>query len=364
MRSAALLLLALLLACSPQEHVEIGAALALTGEAAQLGQDELRAIELAIAEANAEGGVLGRQLSLIVEDTKTSSTGTLSAVRKLIEIDEVPAIIGPTYGDSFAEIAAPVGEKRKVVQITPSGALETVVNAESYTYYFSTWYPQDEEIAAQMRFLGSKGVERVVVIHDQDAFNTGYADRFIAQTLRSGLEVARLEIPIGTTDFRTPLIRAQARDPQAILALIYDTSQLAQLARNTQELGIEAIILSTASTQTQALLEQSASLEGNLYYTYPDIAGERYREFEERFEERYGAKPIGASAGPAYDAARAIIAAMGDGARTGEQIRDALGRLEMEGTITESLEFTPRGQIAQAAFVIKTVRDGAFVEDE
>ena len=144
--------------------IKIGGAFALTGDAAGWGQDEQRAAQLAVDETNALGGIDGRQIMLVSEDTATDSKGTLNAIRKLIDVDHVPAIIGPTWGDSFASITAPIGEENGVVQITPSGAIEVAEETINYTYFFSTYYPLRSEIETHIQFLKAHNYTRVAMI--------------------------------------------------------------------------------------------------------------------------------------------------------------------------------------------------------
>ena len=69
--------------------IQIGAALALTGDAATWGEAERNGINLALKEINANGGINGRNLELATEDTKSSSKDSVSAVQKLINFDNV-----------------------------------------------------------------------------------------------------------------------------------------------------------------------------------------------------------------------------------------------------------------------------------
>ena len=348
-----IVILALLLTACAQQH-SVGVAFALTGDAAYFGQDSLRAIELAFEDT---------EYILTVEDTKAEAKGTLSAVQKLISVDDVQVIIGPTFGDSFGNIVGPLGEEHQVVQITPSGALEIPEDTVDYSYYFSTWYPQVPEIERQLQFLQENGYTKVVVIHDQDAFNTKFSENYMEVMGKNGITIQeRFEIPLDTRDFRTVLTKAKQHDPEILLIMIYDVGQLGNIVRNTQEIGMDVKIMSTASTQVDDLIELYRDfVEDRIYYTYPDTSNERYGEFVQKFEKKYGRTPVAASAPGAYDAARAVIATLDSGARTGTEIRDSLYELEIDGTIVETLSFNEKGQIKEAPFVIKTVRDGQFV---
>src|SRR5579885_2807153 len=74
--------------------VKIGAALGLTGECGNYGEGELKAAQLAVAEANQNGGIAGRKIDLIVEDTQCSPKDSVNAMQKLVQVDNVEAVVG------------------------------------------------------------------------------------------------------------------------------------------------------------------------------------------------------------------------------------------------------------------------------
>jgi len=103
-----------LIACQVQdeEMIKIGGAFAFTGFASGWGEVERNAISLAIEEINNAGGINGKHVKLIAEDTLSDGTKTVSAVQKLINVDGVKIIIGPTWLDTFGG-AAPLYDYSK-----------------------------------------------------------------------------------------------------------------------------------------------------------------------------------------------------------------------------------------------------------
>src|SRR3989338_7541549 len=124
------------------ETIKIGAALGLTGICAEFGEGELKATTLAVEEINAAGGINGKQLELISEDTQCDNKTTVSAFQKLINVDKVAAIIGPTWGDSF-QGGYSFSQQAEIVSISPSTAIEALeISKQPVDYVFSTWFPQ------------------------------------------------------------------------------------------------------------------------------------------------------------------------------------------------------------------------------
>ncbi len=349
--------------CSQQDNtIKIGGAFALTGAAADWGQDELKAADIAIEELNSAGGIDGKQVSMITEDTKSDNTGTLNAIQKLIYVDKVPAIIGPTWGDSFGSIVAPLGEQNKVVQLTPSGALEVAEDGIDYPYFFSTWYPQKPEVDRHMEFLKSRNYTRVVIIHDQDAFNTKFSQLYAEAAAENGVNITKIfEVPLGTKDFRTVVALAKEYDPDVVVLQIFEIGEIGSAVKNVQELGMNAKVMATASAQTSNLIESYGDyVEGNVIFSYPDSSSVSYSNFLRKYSEKYGKEPSGASAAAAYDATRIMLEALKHG-KTGEEIKNLLYSIKINGTIVDELSFNHVGQISSAPFVMKTVRNGTFV---
>ena len=99
------------------DPIKIGVIIGLTGPNAVAGNDGLGAMQLAVDEVNAAGGVMGRPLELIVEDNEGRPKAGVEAANKLADVDQVPVVVG---GYSSA-IALPVGQvlnKKKVVWVT------------------------------------------------------------------------------------------------------------------------------------------------------------------------------------------------------------------------------------------------------
>ncbi|RME53019.1 ethanolamine utilization protein EutJ, partial [Candidatus Woesearchaeota archaeon] len=95
--------------------VKIGVSLPLTGEAASIGESALAGITLAVNEVNAEGGIGGKQIELIVEDDQCSPDG-VSAIQKLINVDDVTAIIGPVCSP-VAGPGLPIAQEKGIPSI-------------------------------------------------------------------------------------------------------------------------------------------------------------------------------------------------------------------------------------------------------
>ncbi len=132
----ALLLLALLAGCrksgAPQQVV-IGADLEISGAVATLGKSAMEGMQLATAQQNARGGILGKQIDLEVLDNRSDVTESANQATRLIAEKQVVAILGPvTSGNCKA--AGPIAQGQQVVLFTPSATNPQVTTIGPYVF--------------------------------------------------------------------------------------------------------------------------------------------------------------------------------------------------------------------------------------
>src|SRR5213593_2036021 len=122
--------------CKPQQNadaIKIGEFASLTGKEATFGQMSHHGTELAIADANAAGGALGKKLVLLTEDDQSKQGEPASVVKKLIANDGVVAILGEVASSRSME-AAPICEKNKVPMISPSSTNVKLTGLGEYIF--------------------------------------------------------------------------------------------------------------------------------------------------------------------------------------------------------------------------------------
>ncbi|MCK4341608.1 MAG: ABC transporter substrate-binding protein [Phycisphaerae bacterium] len=149
------------------QPIKIGATLPLSGDAAVWGKNTQQGIDLALEQINASGGVLGRKLEVIYEDTQALAKEGVSAYRKLVTVHEVPAIIDDSVS-SVTLAMAPMAEKDKVV-ILATGATAPKVS-EAGDFIFRIWNSDayEGDVAAKYAYhdLGSRSAAILCINND------------------------------------------------------------------------------------------------------------------------------------------------------------------------------------------------------
>jgi branched-chain amino acid transport system substrate-binding protein len=348
---------------SPQtsgETIKIGGALGLSGSCASWGEGERKAYQMAIDDANSAGGIGGEQIELVAEDTACDVRGTVNATQKLIDVDKVALILGPTWGDSF-QAGYTLSEKAKVVTISPSAAFESLFyNQIPIAYSFSTWFPEREDINALQTYAQQHNLKTAVLLHDQDPFGLMMVDLFSQIAPSHGLStVKEFAFPSGFDDFRTTITQIKALHPDVIFAAFQGPLLKAKFLKQAHDLGLKTQLLSSTDIEDASLLSEYGDVMEGIIYAYPKVTG-AYDAFGAAYKNKYGVEPEGPSAANAYDAALVAIAALKENAANGTDLKTAVEKINIPGTITETLNFSDKHQLG-GQFEIKTIRNGEFV---
>lgn len=355
------------LCCTGSGDIKVGGLFALTGEAADWGQDEAEATRLAVDDANRTGGVHGKKVVLVLEDGPNEEVNaSVTAFRKLVDVHKVPIVLGPTW-DVVAAAVAPIAEDKRVV-ILASDVSSGVEKEKSFAYSYSLFAPEKSEMVRLVEFLKSRGAKKVATVYNLDPFSQQWRDAFAEAAQEAGLEVSA-EFPVSdpeAKDFRTQITRLKTSGVDAVYVDFTAQDTKGPFMRQAGELGLGMLVVSSSPTETQSLLDNYGQYMEGLYIAAPTQT-EESKKLLERFEAKYG-HPARSPAVPyAYDAAMILVEVLKQGARTGPEIKKALDQLkDYKGVSAPSIAFNERGRAVWSAeaYELKVVRGGVFVKAE
>jgi branched-chain amino acid transport system substrate-binding protein len=207
-----------MLSARGEQSVKMGFCDPLTGTYAALGNNELIGTQLAVDQINAKGGILGRQVELLVEDSTSGDAGTaVQKTRKLIERDNVNFILG-NVNSALSLAMAQVTSEKGVLHVVQGGHTDAVTGKSCHWNVFRVCNTTQTEANAVAAVLMNKAGKKWYYITPDYAFG---------HTLQAGLENAAARLggtkvggdlsPLGTTDFSSYLIKAQAAKPDVII---------------------------------------------------------------------------------------------------------------------------------------------------
>jgi branched-chain amino acid transport system substrate-binding protein len=202
------------------DEVKIGLDNPLTGVYAALGKNELIGAQLALEQINAKGGILSRKVELLVEDSTSGDAGTaVQKAGKLIERDKVNFLVG-NINSALAVAMAGVSYEKGVFHVVPGGHTDPVTGANCHWNVFRVCNTTQMEANAVAGTLIKSAGKKWYYLTPDYAFG---------HTLQAGLEKAAAKLggtklggdltPLGTTDFSSYLIKAQAANPEVIIFL-------------------------------------------------------------------------------------------------------------------------------------------------
>ncbi|HEV8014271.1 MAG TPA: ABC transporter substrate-binding protein [Stellaceae bacterium] len=199
--------------------IKIGVDNPLTGIYTALGKNENIGMALAAEQANAKGGILGRQIQLIVEDSTSDKTDVaVQKARKLIQSDKVDFLIG-NVNSSQAIAIAQVAAELKTPHIVPGGHADAVTGSSCQWTTFrvcNTGAMQGNAMAKPLVTIGKK----IYIIAQDYAFGHALADGLTKGATAAGGSIIGADFfPLGTTDYSATLIKARSANPDVLVDL-------------------------------------------------------------------------------------------------------------------------------------------------
>jgi branched-chain amino acid transport system substrate-binding protein len=309
------------------DEIRIGAYLPLSGSDAAFGTDAHDGIDLAITEINAAGGVKGKKLSVIFEDDKSTPVEATQKVRKLIDRDNVVALIGEATS-SKSLVGGLIANTSQVPMVTPTATAVEVTQGREWV--FRTCYTDDLQGLAAGKFAHEtlKKKKAAIFYAAQDTYSSGLAKSFREELGRHGGEIVYDKgYQKGETNFRTYLAELKGTNPEVIYTPVY-YSDMVPIARQAKEAGLTGnLFLGSDGWDASVLLNGAAAeLEGAYFTNHyaPDMPEAASKKFLEAFRAKYKRDP-GSFHALGYDTARLLADAIGRApAPTRAGIRQAL----------------------------------------
>jgi len=291
--------------------IRIGAISPFTGDGANYGKAARTAIDMAVDEVNAAGGIHGRELEVHYEDDKGFPKDAISAFQKLTTVDKVPAIIGPFYSGNVLA-CAPEAERNQVVLLTGSGTSDNIRNAGDYTFRVCPSNDTQSRTIADYAFNRLRLSSAFVIYRNVD-YGVTLRDAFDSAYRSLGGNIVGVEaVPADATDVRAQLVKVKAAKPALIFAAVHYTEGGA-LLRQAIELGVNSVIIGTdGGFDPQLLTIAGSAAEGSYWVTVGwgnETSNPEVGKFKADYLRRYGEEP-GTYSGLYYDATRVLVRAM------------------------------------------------------
>jgi branched-chain amino acid transport system substrate-binding protein len=237
-----------------EQTVKLGLDNPLTGTYAATGKNELNGCELAIEQINAKGGILGRRAELLIEDSSSGDAGTaVQKARKLIDRDKVNFLLG-NVNSALSLAMAQVSNEKGVLHIVPGGHTDAVTGATCHWNVFRVCNTTRMLTNAIAKSLLDRYGKKMYFITADYAFGHTLQEGYDANLKQyGGTKVGADVTPLGTTDFSSYLIKAQAAKPD-VLVFLLNGDDLLNALKQAVQFGLEKRIhLAGANTELEVL---------------------------------------------------------------------------------------------------------------
>ncbi|MFH1650020.1 MAG: ABC transporter substrate-binding protein [Candidatus Woesearchaeota archaeon] len=337
------------------EPVTIGAVLPLSGQVAAYGVSAKNSIELAVQEANANGGINGHPIKVIFEDGKCDGKAGADAANKLIGVDNVPVIIGGVCSSETLSFTS-MAEQNKVVVFSPCASAPEYTNAGDYIFRD---YPSDGyagTLAAQ--FVEKQfGAKNAAIMYTNDDYGIGVKGAFESAFKRTG-EVE--SFTKGETDYRTQLARIKNNAPDVIFVVAF-TGDAARIAVQAKEMQMNIPLVFTDSVAKDEFLATAGSVAEGMYVLASEAA------YAQSYVDSYNASFHEAPqlCGPqSYDITNILVNTMRKVGTDSTAIKDALYNVKDYPGVAWNITLDQNGDLVGAAFKVLRVENGKFVTVE
>jgi len=373
--AAALAAAALATAVAPaaaraQEPIRIGAILAVTGPAAFLGAPEARTLEMLAEQTNAQGGIAGRKVQLIVKDTGGSSEKAVSFAKQLTEEEKVFAILGPSTSGETMAVKAIAEETR--TPLLSLAAAEVIVNPVA-KYVFKTAQKDSHAIVKIFQDMKRRGISRVAVFSSNTGFGKAGKEQIEKLAPEYGIQIVLNEVyDKAATDLSAEATKLKASNAQAVLNWSIEPAQ-SILVKNVRQLGVSIPIYQSHGFGNVAYAKAAGpAAEGVIFPlgrllvadALPDghpqkavLVGYR-KAYQARFAEE-----VSGFGGYAWDAWTILVRAIEQAGPDRDKVRAAIeGTKGFVGT-SGVFNFSPTDHngLDIGSFEMLTVKDGRFV---
>lgn len=338
-------------AMEPKEPFVIGAMDAVTGIGESYGTVIVQAKQMAVDDINAAGGVDGRPLELIVEDSKCNGQDAIIAYQKLTDVDGVRIILGTTCSGAMLG-AAPLAEEEGVVLFSASATSPDIEGAGDYIFRTAI---NDARLGVDAgNAMWVDGVRNLATINETTDYAEGVQRTTVERFEELGGTVVGVEkYGSDSTDFRTQLTKLFAENPDAILLAAQSEFTGGTIVKQARELGYEGQfyteVVPTGTTALEIAGEAATGMKAII--PSPDLETQKGAEFLNNFRQRYGYVTLPWFIGSAYDdvhIAAACLAQTGND-QDADGFRDCLYDITWSGAIGDGYSFDDNGEVVGLA---------------
>lgn len=334
-----------------EEVYKIGAIFDITGPASSLGIPERDSVKLFEQQINANGGINGHKVEIIIEDNESNETKAVQAAKKLIEVDKVLAIAGPsTTGTSMAIIDTV--QKHQVPMISAAAGSSIVNPVNERSWVFKSAQSDSVVVDKIIDYLISINAKKIAFLSMNNAYGDGGRSVFESEAPKRGLDIVAMEKFGATDNDMTPqLTKIKSINPDAVVVWAIPPSA-SIMTKNYRQLQIDIPLIHSHGIGNQTFIDLAEDTANGVVFpvgrllvaeNLPDDDPQKSvlinyaNSYESQFKQ-----PRSTFGGHAYDSILLIAAAIEKAGPDRAKIRDEIEKIQNYAGISGIFNMSPQ----------------------
>ena len=344
------------------EPVYIGVSGPLTGPNAQYGAQWKQGFDLALDEINGGGGIKGRPLAYIFEDSQSDPRQSVAVAQKFVADKRIAVEFGD-FSSPASMAASPIYQRAKLVQFGFTNSHPDFTKGGDYMWSNSVSQADEQPLSAAFA-VKKLGMKRIAVLHLNTDWGRTSKDIFVKAAKEYGAEIVDIEGYLADEkDFRSTLVRVRDAKPDGIMLLSY-YSDAALIARQMKQAGLNLPTVAASSVYSPKLVELGGDAVEGMFTAsryFPEDPRPQVKNFVTKFKAKYDKEPDAFNA-YAYDTMILMAQVMRESGIERQQIHDGLAKVkDVPSVIFGQASFDPNTRrVAGAMSVDLVVKNGKF----
>ncbi len=345
------------------DTIKLGVAGPHSGDLAPYGIPAMRAAQLVVKQVNANGGILGKQVELLIQDDQCKPEIATNTATKLVT-DGADVVLGHICSGA-TKAALGIYKDAKIPVMSPSATNPPLTQSGDYPNFFRTIASDDMQAKMAVDFaLNKLGVKKIAILHDKGDYGKGFAEfakKFVEESGKA--EIVLFEgITPGAMDYSSIIQKVRRNNAEALIFGGYHP-EASKLVSQLSRKRVKAAFISDDGVKDDSFLKVAGSAAEGAYMTGPrDLSKIPLNaEAVAQFKAEYGSEP-GAFFQEGYAAALALLNAIQKAGSTDyDAVTNAL-RTQYVETPVGKIKFDAKGDAEGVGFSVYTVKNGNFVE--
>ena len=345
------------------DTIKLGVAGPHSGDLASYGIPTVRAAELVVKEINAKGGVLGKQVELLVEDDVCKPEVATNTATKLVS-EKVDVVLGHICSGA-TKAALGIYKDSNIIAMSPSATNPALTQSGDYPNFFRTIASDDAQAKLEVDFaLNVLKVKKVAVLHDKGDYGKGlaeFAKGFLEQAPQA--EVVLYEgITPGAVDYSAVVQKIKRSGAEAVIFGGYHP-EASKIVSQMRKKRMKTIFISDDGVKDDTFIKVAKEYAEGVYATGPKDTSNNPMAIaaEEAHKKAYGEDP-GAFFLNAYAATLALLNGIEQAGSTDYGAVEKALRTQFVDTPLGKIRFDEKGDALGVGFSMYQVQNGVYVE--